>query len=193
MILACVGAAIGWITNVLAIKFIFRPLQPIQIPILNIRIQGLISKRQAELAKSIGQIVESELISMEEILYSFTVDESKQSILLGIKEKIKDIVERKLPFFIPASLKKLIYEYIEDILEEEAEQGFEEFAKKMMTQMKESQKIAQMIEQKINGFQLDKLESLVLLVAKKELKHIEILGGVLGFFIGLAQGLIVLW
>jgi len=193
MILACVGAAIGWITNVLAIKFIFRPLQPIQIPILNIRIQGLIPKRQAELAKSIGQIVESELISMEEILYSFTVDESKQSILLGIKEKIKDIVERKLPFFIPASLKKLIYEYIEDILEEEAEQGFEEFAKKMMTQMKESQKIAQMIEQKINGFQLDKLESLVLLVAKKELKHIEILGGVLGFFIGLAQGLIVLW
>ncbi|HHY90169.1 MAG TPA: DUF445 family protein [Clostridiales bacterium] len=192
MILACVGAAIGWITNVLAIKFIFRPLQPIQIPILNIRIQGLIPKRQAELAKSIGQIVESELISMEEILYSFTVDESKQSILLGIKEKIKDIVERKLPFFIPASLKKLIYEYIEDILEEEAEQGFEEFAKKMMTQMKESQKIAQMIEQKINGFQLDKLESLVLLVAKKELKHIEILGGVLGFFIGLAQGLIVL-
>ncbi len=193
MFLACVGALIGWITNILAIKFIFRPLQPIQIPILNIRIQGLIPKRQAELAKSIGQIVESELISMEEILHYFPIDESKQSIISSIKAKIKDIVEKKLPFFIPASFKKLIYEYIEDILEGEAERGLEELAKKMMTQMKGNVKIAQMIEQKINGFKLDKLESLILSIAKKELRHIEILGGILGFFIGLAQGLIVLF
>jgi uncharacterized membrane protein YheB (UPF0754 family) len=38
------------------------------------------------------------------------------------------------------------------------------------------------------------MERLVLRVAKKELRHIEILGGVLGFIIGLVEaGLLQLW
>jgi len=36
------------------------------------------------------------------------------------------------------------------------------------------------------------LESIVLSVVNKELKHIEYLGGILGFMIGLLQGIIVL-
>ena len=35
LILAVIGGVIGYITNVLAIKLIFRPIKPIKIPILN--------------------------------------------------------------------------------------------------------------------------------------------------------------
>ncbi len=192
MILALVGAAIGWITNVLAIKFIFRPLQPITIPIFNIKVQGLIPKRRAELAKSIGEIVESELISTEEILNQFITDENKQAIISNIKEKIKRIVEQKLPFFIPSPLKKMINEYIEGIVEEETELGISDFTEKMLAQMTSNVKIAQIIEDKINNFELSQLEHLIISIANRELKHIEILGGIIGFFIGLAQGLIIL-
>lgn len=187
-----VGAAIGWITNVLAIKFIFRPLQPITIPIFNIKVQGLIPKRRAELAKSIGEIVESELISTEEILNQFITDENKQAIISNIKEKIKRIVEQKLPFFIPSPLKKMINEYIEGIVEEETELGISDFTEKMLAQMTSNVKIAQIIEDKINNFELSQLEHLIISIANRELKHIEILGGIIGFFIGLAQGLIIL-
>ena len=42
LILTIVGGLIGWITNILAIKLLFRPIKPVKIPILNIEILGLI-------------------------------------------------------------------------------------------------------------------------------------------------------
>jgi len=47
------------------------------------------------------------------------------------------------------------------------------------------------VEEKIMAFNLLKLEKVVLSIAEKELKHIEILGGVLGFIIGLFQLLVL--
>ncbi|MGL5330495.1 MAG: DUF445 family protein, partial [Peptostreptococcaceae bacterium] len=53
ILLASIGGVIGYVTNVLAIKLIFRPIQPIKIPILNLEIIGLIPKRRDEIAKNI--------------------------------------------------------------------------------------------------------------------------------------------
>ena len=61
LILAIIGGLIGYITNVLAIKLIFRPIKPIKIPILNIEIIGLIPKRKNEIAKNIGEIISKNL------------------------------------------------------------------------------------------------------------------------------------
>ena len=52
--------------------------------------------------------------------------------------------------------------------------------------------ISEIVEEKIIQFDLVKLEEIVVKIVKKELRYIEILGGVLGLFIGLAQGVIVL-
>ena len=38
IVMAIIGGCIGYITNKLAIKLIFRPINPIKIPILNIEI-----------------------------------------------------------------------------------------------------------------------------------------------------------
>ena len=48
-----------------------------------------------------------------------------------------------------------------------------------------------MIEDRINQFDLGKLEEIILSVADRELKHIEYLGAVIGFVIGLAQAVLV--
>ena len=42
MFMVIIGAVIGWITNILAIKLLFRPLRPYKIPLLNYEIQGLL-------------------------------------------------------------------------------------------------------------------------------------------------------
>ncbi len=50
------------------------------------------------------------------------------------------------------------------------------------------------VRDRILAFELDQMERLVLRVAKKELRHIEFLGGVLGFIVGLVEaGLLSLW
>ena len=45
----------------------------------------------------------------------------------------------------------------------------------------------------INQLDLEKLEDIIIKVAKKELKHIEILGLVLGAIIGVLQGVLVIF
>jgi len=52
-ILSIIGASIGYITNVIAIKLLFRPVEPVNI--ISFKIQGVIPKRQNELSKSIGE------------------------------------------------------------------------------------------------------------------------------------------
>ncbi|TCO73668.1 DUF445 domain-containing protein [Marinisporobacter balticus] len=189
--LAGVGSIIGWVTNVLAIKLIFRPLQPVEIPIVNMKIQGLIPKRKKELAKSVGEIVETELISMEEIIDQLIKDENKHEIIFMVKRKIKEIVDKKLPTFIPSSFKGMIDGYINDMIEQEGDKIITELTEKMIHTATNKIKISEIIEDKINDFELEKLEEIVLAIAKKELKHIEILGAVLGCIIGLMQGIII--
>jgi uncharacterized membrane protein YheB (UPF0754 family) len=43
-----IGGVIGWITNWIAVKMIFRPLRPIRL--LGFRLHGLVPRRQADLA-----------------------------------------------------------------------------------------------------------------------------------------------
>ena len=46
------GGVIGYVTNRIAVKMIFRPIRPVSV--LGLRVQGLIGHRQHELAESIG-------------------------------------------------------------------------------------------------------------------------------------------
>ena len=81
-LLASIGGIIGYITNVLAIKLIFRPIEPIKIPILNFEIIGLIPKRRSEISKNIGQIIQEEFLSMEDIsLLLFGIRDRKSTRL----------------------------------------------------------------------------------------------------------------
>ena len=57
---ALLGAFIGWVTNIVAIKLIFRPYKAINILGL-FTLQGVLPKEN-ELAIAIGQTVEQELL-----------------------------------------------------------------------------------------------------------------------------------
>ena len=60
LIIPFIGAGIGWITNVVAIRMLFRPKEPIKVG--GITLQGVLPKRQKELAKAIALAVEKELL-----------------------------------------------------------------------------------------------------------------------------------
>ncbi len=191
LLLASIGALIGWVTNLIAIKLLFRPFESIEIPKLNIKIQGLIPKRRMEVATSIGETIENDLVSIEDIISRLMDTHNKEEVSLLIKNKINNIINQRLPVIIPSSIREMIKKYIEDIIKQEGDSIMSEIMDTFMDNGKSTIQLAQMIEDKINEFPLDKLEQVVLNIAKEELKHIEILGGVLGFIIGLLQGAIV--
>ncbi|WP_066895040.1 DUF445 domain-containing protein [Clostridium nigeriense] len=192
LILTVVGGLIGWITNILAIKLLFRPITPIKIPILNIEILGLIPKRKNEIAANIGEVISNELLSIDDILDQALTNSNGENFNSYIIEKIKNIINEKLNI-IPMPFRMMAAPYIDDILNKEVPSAIDEISDDLLVKAKENVDIQKIIEEKINELDLEKLEDIIIKVAKKELKHIEILGLVLGAIIGVLQGILVIF
>lgn len=190
LIFALIGALIGWITNLIAIRLLFRPFYPVKIPLLNYSIQGLIPKRRDEIAKSIGNVIEQELLSLEEIVDKVVGEQNISQIKTAIKNKINEIIKDKLPSLIPSLFKNMIYSYVDELIEKDGEVLINDLIRKGIDKASKDISISEIVEEKINSFGIERIEEIIVSIAKTELKHIEILGGVLGFIIGIVQGLI---
>ncbi|MBW6409915.1 DUF445 domain-containing protein [Clostridium weizhouense] len=192
LFLAIVGGLIGWITNILAIKLLFKPINPIKIPLINVEILGLIPKRKNDIAQNIGQVISEELLSVDDLFNDIITEEDKEHFNEYIKTKITSIISEKMNF-IPGPFKGMIQGYVDDIINEELPPMITDIINEATIKAKEKINIQKIVEEKINQLDLLALEKIIISVAKNELKHIELLGLILGVFIGLIQGLIVLF
>ncbi len=190
-LLAVVGGVIGWVTNILAIKLMFRPINPIKIPLINLEIVGLIPKRKNEIAQNIGEVVAKELLSIDDIIKNAITEEDKVIFSQLVKNKIRNLVAGKMDF-VPAPFRIMVQGPINNIIEEEVDEALKEMESEAVNHIKDKVDIKEMVEEKINELDLQELERIIINVAKKELKHIEVLGFILGAAIGIVQGLVVM-
>lgn len=76
-----VGAVIGYFTNYLAVKMLFRPYYPKKIGKRRIPFTpGIIPKRQPQLAKAIGRAVGEELFTGDDIKTALSSEETKNKV-----------------------------------------------------------------------------------------------------------------
>ena len=193
LIMIFISATIGWITNWVAIKMLFRPHKEINFGLF--KIQGLIPKRKAEIGSGIANIIQNELISVKDVISNIDREEfSKRlnsSIDRVLEKNLKGKVKEKFPvlqMFFSDRMAKDVSNTIKDIIMENQEKIFEIFS----NYAEENIDFEIIISDKISNFSLDKLEEIVTLLAKKELKHIEVIGAILGGLIGVVQYLITL-
>ena len=192
LLLTVVGALIGWITNIFAIKLLFRPIKPIKIPLTRFTIVGLIPKRKKEIAKNIGEVVAKELISIRELMDEAVTEEDLTQIRFFVKRKIKAVIDEKLNI-IPFPFKGMIQGPLDELIETEVNNGLTDIIVNIKDMIELRVNIAKIVEDNIMALDLRELERIILQVAKKELKHIEILGFILGGVIGLVQGIILMY
>ena len=193
VIMVIISAAIGWITNWVAIKMLFRPHNEINLGLF--KIQGLIPKRRAEIGIGIADVIQNELISIKDVIANIDREEfSKRlnDLIDDVLEKnLKTKVKEKFPvmqMFFSDKMAKDVSNTIKDIVMENQEKIFEIFS----NYAEENIDFSTIITDKISNFSLDKLEEIINGLAKKELKHIEVIGAILGGLIGVAQYLITL-
>jgi uncharacterized membrane protein YheB (UPF0754 family) len=171
-IIPLLSAIIGWITNKIAIKMLFYPKKSI------FGIQGLIPKKRKELAKKIGQVVETELVSNEDLLKK--IDQEK--IFFIIRDMIRDKIDtmwfsNMLPEELKDNFTKQTTFEVVMALREHASTG----------NLSDLFNISEIVEDKINSFDLDRLERIIREVAKREFTAIEWFGAILGLIIGFLQ------
>ena len=193
LVMILISGAIGWITNWVAIKMLFRPHKEINFGLF--KIQGLIPKRRAEIGSGIANIIQNELISVKDVIANIDRKEFSKRLNALIDEvldkNLKKKVKEKFPFlqmFFTDKIAKDVGNTIKDIIMGNQEKIFEIFS----NYAEENIDFEVIISDKISNFSLDKLEEIITFLAKKELKHIEVIGAILGMLIGAVQYLITL-
>ena len=100
LVMILISGAIGWITNWVAIKMLFRPHREINFGLF--KIQGLIPKRKAEIGSGIANIIQNELISVKDVISNIDREEFSKRLNKLIDEvlnkNLKKKVKEKFPF-----------------------------------------------------------------------------------------------
>jgi uncharacterized membrane protein YheB (UPF0754 family) len=187
-----ISAIIGWITNYIAVKMIFRPRKPIFF--FGIKILGLIPKRKSDLARKIGETVEKELISHQDIHRAVNTPEFHEEIITSISNVIDNFIEQKLGAnpLVAMMLSGEMAVQIKESLKNELRDFLPGFMENMFGKIENRLNFKEIVQNKIESFDLMKLEKIIYNIAAKELRAIEIFGGVLGFVVGLFQVAIIL-
>ena len=153
-------AFIGYITNYLAIKMIFRPYK--KYCIFGYRIPftpGLIYLRKNDIAKNIGIIVEQDLLNKKKLRSITGLNIRKYLTSKGIEDK-------SLIYFLSTISDNLLEKFMKNI------------------------NISQVVYNETMALDTKKLEEIILNVSKKEFNYIQYIGAVIGATIGLSQSLV---
>lgn len=90
------GAVIGGITNSIAIKMLFRPLNPIKIGHYTLPFTpGVIPKEKARIARKVGQVVSEELLNEEVLRQWLLKDEVYKQIETSIDHYLQEHAENE--------------------------------------------------------------------------------------------------
>jgi len=187
--LPVMGALIGWGTNVIAIKMLFWPRKPIKI--FGWEFLGVLPRRKLDIAKSIGEVLNDDLLPADELIAAINTPENRQRISSLITEHLATKLQRYLPRFILEHTEQKIRYHLEELVANELEHLFDQLGMNLSAELKENNFLGNLVEEKIKSFDLVHLESLVLKVAKNELRYVELFGGVIGFVIGIFQILLL--
>ncbi|GMR04680.1 MAG: DUF445 family protein [Thermodesulfobacteriota bacterium] len=182
-----IGAIIGWLTNYVAIKLLFRPHLPVNI--LGYKFQGLIPKRRKEIARSIAKTIEKEVVNAGDLAGMLKSIDWKGEVERVIDELVDSRISsnklKKIPLIGVAS-ENLSY-HIKYLLTKDIIKQIDSKKDTLVERFKENIDLNEMMVSRIDNLNFDRFEALLTDFITKELKHLEYLGGVMGFIIGLAQ------
>ena len=183
-----ISAFIGWFTNWIAIKMLFHPKEPKRF--LFITFHGIFPKRQQQFAQKLGVTVANELLHFDEIANRIKDPQTLKDVNPYIEEHIDEFLHKRLQEKLPVismfigegTLQKL-----KEGLMEEIDNMLPQLVNKLTDSLSHQIDVEKIVTEKVANFSSDKLEAILIGIMQKEFRFVEIIGGVLGFVIGLLQ------
>jgi len=191
-IIPLISAFVGWITNVLALRMTFYPLEFKGIPPY-FGWQGIIPSKAASMAGKAVDLITKNLVKMEDQFAQIdparVVEEMAPELDRVSKKIINEVMETQAQTLwstLPSSFKEQLYETVAEDLPQTVEE--------LMAEIKENiNELFDLRGMVIATLLRDKrlLNEMFLKCGEKEFKFIERSGGYFGFLFGLIQ--MVLW
>ena len=183
-----IAAFTGWFTTWIAIYMLFHPRNPKKI--LGVTIQGIFPKRQKQFAAKLGTTVATDLLHFSDIAERMKDPSHLATVMPAIEQHIDGFLKTRLKEKIPVLAMFLtdgLVLSIKEGLMEEIHALLPEVIGNYAEQLGNSIDIERMVTEKVESFSTDRLEQLLMAVMTKEFRFVEVIGGVLGFMIGLIQ------
>jgi uncharacterized membrane protein YheB (UPF0754 family) len=170
------GGLVGYVTNYLAVRMLFRPRKPVRIPLLGIRLQGLIPAKKAELVESLASVAAD---------YFKGVGLSRE-VERSIREVVRDNVRRALQGWLERNrtLSMLLAPYIDTIASLVADQLAAPLAQRLAREAAGRVDVARIVREEAERLSDEEIEEMFWRIAGKELRYIELQGLILGAAIG---------
>jgi uncharacterized membrane protein YheB (UPF0754 family) len=187
-----IAAFVGWLTNWIALKLMFYPQKPINLYFFEL--QGIFPKRQREVAHQIAKMVSAELISFNDIRTKLNSPEQLADIKQHIDEKINDYLCHIFPNNYPITSWFFGHHQRQGIREDlilEVEKFTPELIQKYTDNLEDELNIEKMVGEKISTMDPMHFEVIINGILKKEFALLSIVGGVLGFTVGVVQVVIL--
>jgi len=183
-----ISAFIGYFTNWVAIKMLFHPRNPVRF--FGITFQGIFPKRQQQFGEKLGKLVSDEFLSFNDIEEKISHPGNLDKLLPYVDEHIDSFLHNKLPLAFPM-ISMFIGEKTIGTLKtafmEELKELFPPLMQRYASELKHELDLEKIVGEKVSRFSSDKLEGILYQIMSREFRFVEILGGVVGFLIGLIQ------
>ncbi len=190
-IMVLIGGLIGWITNKVAIKMLFRPVNPVRI--LFFTFQGVFPKRKDIMAISLADTIEKELLSKEVIINKILNQENLEDLKSEIMETLLEKLSEKIPSMVRMFLGNNVDQMMKDFFDKEGDTLFNELIDKFKEVGLEHLNIREIVIERINALDFIEFEKIIFGLMNRELKHIEIIGLILGSLIGIVQYVVTIF
>jgi len=188
-LLVVIGGLIGWITNKVAIKMLFRPVNPHRI--LGITFQGVFPRRKDQIAISLADIIETELLSkeviMDQILKEERLDALKEKLQKVLIDKLVDTIPSIASMFLGGDVRAFVTKYVD----KNSDDIFDSMVEELKAVGIENLDVHSLVKERIDSLDFIEFEKIIFGLMSKELRFVEIIGLFLGAFIGVLQYIIV--
>ena len=194
LILPFISAFIGWITNCIAIRMLFRPLYPVNV--LGLKIQGVAPRRRNELTEGIANAVQKALVSVDDVAQVLKNVNLEDEINLLLDEVVKKEVKEKLVEKFPFAKKAAndLFKEVRASVQSKLIDHISRLMDKTTEQLKRQLNIKEIVMQRVASYKVETLEELIMEIAHREFRLVELYGALLGFIIGFIQlGLLYLF
>lgn len=188
------GLVVGYLTNFLALKLIFRPVHPIKIG--PFKIQGLFMKRQNEVSKEYAKILADELLTSEQI-FEFIIRTKGMDTFTDLARKhVKNMVDtttgttRKVVLQLTVGSSK--YERMKHLAAEMFVEALPVSIVSMFGYADRSLKIGPTLEAKLKALSKHEFENVLRPIFQEDEHILIIVGAVLGAVAGFIQMAFVL-
>ena len=147
-----IGAVIGYCTNYIAVKMLFRPLRPVhlfgrQLPFT----PGIIPKGQARLARAIGGVVGDTLLTEEDLQQMLLTEEVQNQLRISLDNLLREKEEVSLKELCLRFTDETVYETGRAVMQEKLTDVVADRVLDMGLGEIISQKVLEAVRQKVSG------------------------------------------